>query len=104
MHPQFLTLEKFKRFKAQLKCIGVFLMLMTPFLFITFFLSVNLWLLGINLFASGWLLWTFVEYIVHRFWMHDTPVETAKPVADYHMRHHRQPREMDITTVHRFLV
>lgn len=104
MHPQFLAFQKFKRFKAQLKCILVFLMLMTPLAVIGFFLSANAWVLGINLFISGWLFWTFIEYLVHRFWMHDTPLEKAKPVAEYHMQHHRQPTEMDITTSHRFLV
>jgi sterol desaturase/sphingolipid hydroxylase (fatty acid hydroxylase superfamily) len=104
MHTQLLNLEKFRRFKAQLKCIAVFLMLMVPYAGITFFLSDNEWVFGINLFISGWLIWTFIEYIVHRFWMHDTPLEKAKPVAEYHMIHHRQPTEMDINTLHRILV
>lgn len=104
MNTQILKLEKFNAFKAQFKCIAVFLVLMASYCAASFFLLINSWSAAIALFLGGWLTWTFIEYLVHRFWMHDTPLKSAKPVAEYHMVHHRQPTEMDITTMHRFLV
>src|SRR5437763_13297654 len=104
MSTQFLNIEKMKAFKCQLKCIAVFIALMTSYGAIGYFLTVNDFTLGVILFVGGWLFWTFVEYVVHRFWMHDTPLPQVKAISDYHMVHHRQPTEMDITTFHRFLV
>jgi dihydroceramide fatty acyl 2-hydroxylase len=104
MQTQFVKLEKLNRFKGQIKCIAMFLLVMAAYGAISFLLPDNMWIVSINLFLAGWLVWTFTEYFIHRFWMHDTPVAKAKPIADYHLIHHTQPTEMDITTLHRFLV
>jgi len=104
MNTHHLKLKTFERFKSQLKCIAIFFLIMVSYGTASFFATANVWAIGVELFVGGWLFWTFIEYIVHRFWMHDTPVQSAKAVADYHMVHHRQPTEMDITTLHRFLV
>jgi hypothetical protein len=104
MNRHFLKLEKINCFKSQLKCIAVFVALMGAYGAVSFFVSKNIFAVGLTLFITGWLSWTFLEYLIHRFWMHDTPVQKAKPVAEYHMMHHRQPTEMDITRVHRFFV
>src|SRR5689334_16775975 len=104
MYSQILNSEKFNCFKSQAKCIAVFFMLMAAYVAISFFLPENDWIVAINLFVGGWFAWTFTEYFIHRFWMHDTPLPKVKAIADYHLVHHKQPTEMDITTLHRFLV
>jgi len=96
--------EKLSPLKSQLKCVSLFMAIMIPYAITAHFFAFNIWALAILLFLAGWITWTFIEYIVHRFWMHDTPLEMVKPVADYHMVHHRQPTEMDIKSSHRLLV
>lgn len=43
--------------------------------------------------GGGWLLWTLVEYLLHRFAFHEEP---GKPLAqryDIHWVHHRRPQD-----------
>ncbi len=100
---QFL-IEKYSQFTSQVKCIIIYLAIMTTYLGVVWLSHENDWLFAFLLFFGGWISFTFLEYILHRFWMHDTPVEMARPVAEYHMLHHRQPTEMDIKRSHRILV
>jgi sterol desaturase/sphingolipid hydroxylase (fatty acid hydroxylase superfamily) len=96
--------KKFTQPSSQMKCVLVFLAIMATYIASTYILSSHGWIAGCIYFIGGWITWTFIEYLTHRFWMHDTPIDVAKPVAEYHMLHHRNPTEMDITKTHRFLV
>jgi sterol desaturase/sphingolipid hydroxylase (fatty acid hydroxylase superfamily) len=96
--------RRLNNFRDQIKCLTLFAPIIAVILTPCAYLSSHRWLVAALLFTSGWTIWTFTEYMVHRFWMHDTPIEKARPVADYHMMHHRQPTEMDITRLHRTLV
>jgi sterol desaturase/sphingolipid hydroxylase (fatty acid hydroxylase superfamily) len=52
---------------------------------------------GIAAAASGWLLWTLTEYVMHRFSFHhsnDGPVR--RTVAWEHSRHHRDPNRTNL--------
>jgi Fatty acid hydroxylase superfamily len=100
---QFL-IGKYTQFTSQVKCISFYLAIMTIYLGFVWLSHGNDWLFASLLFFGGWISFTFLEYILHRFWMHDTPIEMARPVAEYHMLHHRQPTEMDIKRLHRILV
>ena len=54
------------------------------------------------LFMSGWCMWTFIEYILHRFWMLHKDSNSA--MAKTHHYHHTHPTEMVITNLHRALM
>jgi sterol desaturase/sphingolipid hydroxylase (fatty acid hydroxylase superfamily) len=54
------------------------------------------------LFLTGWCTWTFVEYILHRFWMHDKDSDSS--MAQTHHYHHTHPTEIIVTNVHRALM
>lgn len=51
------------------------------------------------LFLTGWFIWTFVEYILHRFYMHDRNSHSA--LMKTHQHHHNHPTELLVTAVHR---
>jgi len=57
------------------------------------------------LFLWGWISWTFIEYIAHRFWMHSHKHETSgKNDISNHHYHHTHPTEIRITPLHRFVL
>jgi hypothetical protein len=53
----------------------------------------------------GWITATFIEYIVHRFWMHNSKGrESASTFVSYHNHHHTHPSEIIITTTFRIIL
>lgn len=51
----------------------------------------------------GWLSWTFTEYALHRFWMHNFFRYGKSNLYDIHIEHHKHPKEMKVNGFHRFL-
>jgi len=49
------------------------------------------------LFFAGWLTYTFLEYIAHRFWMHAKEKKQPGKSLKRHMHHHSHPAELKIT-------
>jgi hypothetical protein len=58
----------------------------------------------ILLFASGWLTWTYLEYFLHRFWMHNHFKNLNSAVFEAHMYHHKHPQEIKINGFHRTIL
>jgi len=58
----------------------------------------------ITLFISGWLSWTFVEYFVHRFLMHELIVPGKKDTLFNHHEHHQNPKNLKVSFSHRMIV
>jgi sterol desaturase/sphingolipid hydroxylase (fatty acid hydroxylase superfamily) len=58
----------------------------------------------ITLLVAGWLLWTFTEYVIHRFLMHELIVPGKKDELFHHHQHHQNPSDLRVTWLHRFLV
>lgn len=48
------------------------------------------------LFIQGWLIWTFLEYFIHRFLMHELIVPGSKDTLFNHHNHHKDPGMMKI--------
>lgn len=80
------------------------------------FFQASLILMSINLFGflvknpslsfvilliGGWLTWTFVEYAIHRFLMHELIVPGAKSDLLNHQRHHQHPNDIKVKPIHR---
>ena len=71
---------------------------------IGFLLSENQFLSNSLLFSSGWFFWTFFEYSVHRFFMHELIVPQAKKDIINHRYHHRNPQDIKINLKHRLFI
>jgi 4-hydroxysphinganine ceramide fatty acyl 2-hydroxylase len=61
-------------------------------------------LFQISLFVFGWVAWTFIEYIAHRFWMHGKGNWLYDMASGKHRHHHEHPDERKVTPVHRSLL
>ncbi|MFC3414466.1 sterol desaturase family protein [Algoriphagus hitonicola] len=48
------------------------------------------------LFFQGWLIWTFLEYFIHRFLMHELIVPGSKDTLFNHHNHHKDPGSMKV--------
>lgn len=58
----------------------------------------------ILLFITGWLSWTFVEYFVHRFLMHELIVPGKKDDVFNHQVHHQNPKDLKVSFLHRVII
>jgi len=58
----------------------------------------------IILFLTGWLTWTFIEYILHRFWSHSKKADNNKPIIRRHQHHHTHPTDIKVTSKQRIVM
>lgn len=58
----------------------------------------------IILFLAGWLSWTFVEYFVHRFLMHELIVPGNKENLFNHYEHHQNPKNLKVSFFNRSVI
>lgn len=58
----------------------------------------------IVLFISGWLSWTFVEYLIHKFLMHELIVPGKKDTLFNHHEHHQHPNKIRVSYYHRAII
>ncbi len=58
----------------------------------------------IFLFLGGWLCWTFLEYGIHRFLMHELIIPGKKDTLFHHHEHHSDPSNLKIGIGHRVLI
>jgi hypothetical protein len=49
------------------------------------------------LLTMGWLTWTFLEYMLHRFWQHRETAAHKRFMLQSHQNHHLHPTEIRIT-------
>lgn len=89
-------------FFEQLKCFLVFLLLFMPLVLITLISeNISVLIFQFFLFGNGFFIWTFIEYNLHRFWMHDKK-NSHLSIVKTHNHHHAHPTDIVITNVHRF--
>lgn len=89
----------------QLKCIAVFCCLVVPlFLFIVWIRWYSEAFFQVSLLLTGWLTWTFIEYILHRFYMHRKDSEATNALMQIHHHHHTHPTEIKVTGLQRLLM
>ena len=99
MNPQSMTNNRRADFFSQVLCYVIFLLLLTPFMYSIFLLENKSPLFfQALLFFTGWLTFTFFEYIAHRFWMHGKENKHPGKSLEQHMYHHRHPTELKITS------
>jgi len=101
----FITNRKSHRHYTQLHCFSIFLVFISPFTILLFGAEAfPRWIFHCLLFITGWFFWTFMEYIVHRFWMHGKGHSLYKFSSKRHLHHHTHPHDLKITSVHRFIM
>lgn len=61
------------------------------------------WLSFMIYFFSGWLAWTFIEYGVHRFIMHEFLFPGQKDTLFNHHEHHKSPEHLKVNGLQRGL-
>ncbi len=88
----------------QLKCFAVFLWIIIPFCALAFLIQdYSMLLYQLILFFGGWFIWTFIEYNLHRFWMHDKK-NAHSSIVKTHNHHHAHPTEIVVTALHRLVI
>jgi Fatty acid hydroxylase superfamily len=105
MYTYILIQQRFKKIPLQVLCYWIylfpaFIILLSGVLTKKFFP----WISQAILFFLGWLTWTFLEYIAHRFWMHNKPAQKEKTTFNNHLYHHTHPTELKVSNTDRFLL
>jgi dihydroceramide fatty acyl 2-hydroxylase len=90
--------------RQQLKCFGIFLLIVLPLLLTTIFLVKNPVLFFILNFLPGLLGWTYLEYHLHRFWTHNKSANATREAFKRHVHHHKHPTEIKVTTAQRTIL
>jgi hypothetical protein len=100
MYLYYFLQKSYRRNYQQLKCTVKFTGMLLPVLIVAVLVRQNsLPAFHAVLFVSGWCTWTFVEYILHRFWMHNK--NSGSAMAQTHHHHHTHPTELVVTNFHR---
>ena len=92
-------ISRFEKAIMQLRCISLFAVLFGVYLISSEILFKNKALYTTSLFIAGWFLWTFSEYILHRFWMHG-----HGKAGSSHTYHHTHPTEIKVTPMQRSIL
>ena len=83
---------------SEIQCYIIFLLLISPFIYAALILkNENPFLFHCLLFFTGFITYTFFEYIAHRFWMHGKENKHPGKSLERHMNHHRHPTDLKIT-------
>jgi dihydroceramide fatty acyl 2-hydroxylase len=90
--------------REQLRCFGVFLLIVLPLLLTTVFLVKNPVLFFILNFLPGLLSWTYLEYHLHRFWTHNKNGNATREAFKRHVHHHKHPTEIKVTSAQRIIL
>jgi len=91
------SINKRTQIHQQLKCFAVFLVILLPVMYCTIrFADCLSYAVTPVLFFTGWFIWTFAEYVMHRFWNHDKNAENS-PIVQKHNHHHTHPTEISIS-------
>lgn len=100
-----LQLYRYFLFTRQVKCILLFMFLITPLIVaISLVRHSSTWLFHGGAFFIGWVSWTFIEYFLHRFWSHGNHTKANRASVQSHHYHHAHPTEIIVTRTQRGLL
>jgi hypothetical protein len=100
MYCYYFILKGYRKNHEQAKCISSFGMMLLPIFALQIMIRYAYpGIFHALLFLTGWCTWTFAEYILHRFWMHDK--NSGSAIARTHHHHHTHPTELVVTNFHR---
>ena len=90
---------------TQLQCFTYYIMVLIPVLAATVLLRTESFsAFQLLQFTIGLISWTFIEYIVHRFWMHGKGNALYMIASKRHLYHHSHPHDLKITALHRTIM
>lgn len=99
----YVMMNRFDRLYCQLRYIFFFVLVLIPVLAATGLVRLySVPLCQLLLLLEGWVTWTFVEYLLHRFPMHSKDSDSHMAKAHHH--HHSHPTEMAIKPWHRLVM
>jgi len=88
----------------QLKCFAVFFVMLTPLVWgVIRFADVLSYSIPVLLFFIGWFMWTFTEYVLHRFWNHAKGAENSV-IVQRHNHHHTHPTDIRVSGKQRVIM
>jgi sterol desaturase/sphingolipid hydroxylase (fatty acid hydroxylase superfamily) len=93
-----------KHYDGPIDCIIIFLVIFIPLLLVSCFLKYYSDIIfQFALFFTGWVGWTFSEYMAHRYLMHSSKEENR--IIDFnHAHHHTHPTDIKISGTKRGLL
>ena len=103
MKTEKISSHKSKELHAAINCIMVFAMIAIGLVLLAGYTN-SPTLKFILLMITGWLGWTFTEYFLHRFWMHNHFRNINGKIYEHHMDHHKHPQEIKIDGLHRTIL
>ena len=83
-------------------CLAFFGMLAVPPVITIYIFIEKHWIFQVMAFAGGWICWTFIEYFVHRFWLHRK--DNKNYYSSHHFNHHKHPGQIFTTALKRFVI
>ena len=86
-----------------MRCLLLFIPATAIMIFVCSLLKKNSVFFFLFTLLTGWLIWGFAEYLMHRFWMHNFIKNTEHKMYKRHMDHHHHPTEIKITAVQRII-
>ena len=89
---------------TQIKCMGIFILIVFPFLITAVFFAKNPVIFFASDFLTGILCWTYLEYHMHRFWTHNKNANSTKEAYKRHVHHHKHPTEIKVTAGQRLVL
>lgn len=97
-------IDRYSVVMKKTRCIVVYSFIIIPLLLLITLIKPQLPLLAqFGLLFSGWLSWTFFEYMLHRFGHHEQGREKLNASQQLHQYHHTHPTEIKINMVQRLL-
>ncbi len=96
--------HRYAEYSSQFYCYCIYCLPATMLFIVSWYTKTQPVIFQTILFFWGWLTWTFVEYISHRFWMHSKPRMRQQKDFGNHQHHHSHPTEIRITGRQRFLL
>jgi 4-hydroxysphinganine ceramide fatty acyl 2-hydroxylase len=89
---------------GQLKCFSIFFVVVLPFVFMAALSARNPVIFFSLNFLAGLLIWTYLEYHLHRFWTHNKNADATKEAYKRHVHHHKHPTEIKVTAKQRLIL
>src|SRR5215217_2000850 len=90
-------LMRFRHYQQQLKSMLVFSGILFPMFAAIIWSRQHVEILfHALLLAMGWLTYTFIEYMLNRFWQHQRDANQNRIILQVHLNHHLHPTEFRI--------
>ncbi len=103
MKTKMITSHKRRELFEAAKCISIFMLFAAIMVLAAGIVNISIFRFSILL-LTGWMAWTFTEYFLHRFWMHNHFRNVNSKIYDIHMHHHKHPEEIKVNGLHRSIL